>query len=891
MILKNCNSGMQGDIGALLLKLVFVLMFSTVVFADGSLFSQSMIEKCAPALYSTRQSDTPKPLYLVLRDTAAFLSQLQSLSPRVPVTFVYAPANIAEVRISGKILFDNVIKWPEVLYADWVSKRAQEELPVPGHNLMINNVYGMHQQFPAFNGGGIAVSVKEKLFDTADIDLHGRVNPLRIGAKQFTTHATLMASQIAGAAISDPASQGVAPGAMVSASDFAVLLPDLPAEYDAQHITVQNHSYGVGIENYYGADALAYDQSVVMQPALLHVFSAGNLGDQSGTFGPYQDIPGFANLTGSFKMAKNVLVVGAVDSFGRVLSNSSRGPAYDGRLKPDLVAFGQDGSSGAAALVSGTAAVLQQIYAVKEAGLLPPAALLRAVLTNSAHDIDPPGPDFYSGFGNLDAANAAFALENGRYGIDSVSNQEKRTFMLTIPPGQALIKITLAWDDPAASPGSITALVNDLDLKLTGPDGQSIWLPWHLNTAAFPDSLRLPANRGRDSINTIEQVSVPFPVPGMYAVQVEGKRVSGNQRFAVAYEWRAADTLRWICPVRQSPLISGKAAVLLWNGEFPDTTGRLEYRMSGDDAWSLIAENVPLHQGYFRWTPPDTLARAQLRMLINGIAYAGDPFLLAPELRLHIGLNCRDSVLLYWDRKGQASQYQVWGLGSRYMEPLLVTADTFVLLNKSLFPQSHFAVSPYEQSGSEGWRSGAPQIDNQGVGCYFTAFLAEMRTTGQVDIQLSLGTAYSLSEVALERWAGQKFEPLQSWLTPFAGTQFNAIDSMPEPGVNRYRARINLNGGANLFSDTLRVYFTGNAPVRIYPNPVSGNDILRVLVQSPSEYLEFQIFNALGELILKKRMDEEWLEVPLPALPAGIYSFGLLQAEGFVSGGKLVVKP
>jgi hypothetical protein len=37
-----------------------------------------------------------------------------------------------------------------------------------------------------------------------------------------------------------------------------------------------------------------------------------------------------------------------------------KGPAFDGRIKPEMVAFGIDGSSGAAALVSGVAILLQQ---------------------------------------------------------------------------------------------------------------------------------------------------------------------------------------------------------------------------------------------------------------------------------------------------------------------------------------------------------------------------------------------------------------------------------------------------------------------------------------------------------------------------------------------------
>src|SRR6185503_14496630 len=128
---------------------------------------------------------------------------------------------------------------------------------------------------------------------------------------------------------------------------FSNLLPESDAVYQQYNISVQNHSYGTAIENYYGAEAVAYDASVIARPFLLHVFSAGNSGTNTNTNGPYAGVNGFANITGSLKMAKNIITVGHVDSFGVVLPPSSKGPAYDGRLEPGLVAFSEDGSSGA----------------------------------------------------------------------------------------------------------------------------------------------------------------------------------------------------------------------------------------------------------------------------------------------------------------------------------------------------------------------------------------------------------------------------------------------------------------------------------------------------------------------------------------------------------------
>lgn len=68
------------------------------------------------------------------------------------------------------------------------------------------------------------------------------------------------------------------PQAHFTSSDFTNLLPDAATLFGSNNIHVQNHSYGVAIENYYGNEAYAYDQHVHQNPTLVHVFSAGNMG-------------------------------------------------------------------------------------------------------------------------------------------------------------------------------------------------------------------------------------------------------------------------------------------------------------------------------------------------------------------------------------------------------------------------------------------------------------------------------------------------------------------------------------------------------------------------------------------------------------------------------------
>ena len=97
---------------------------------------------------------------------------------------------------------------------------------------------------------------------------------------------------------------------------------------------------------------------------MLVVVSAGNEGSK-----PWKYISAPAD-------ADSVLTVGAVDSLGVIASFSSRGPAADGRIKPDVVALGastyvlnlagnvvkSNGTSFSGPMMAGFAAVVWQAY-------------------------------------------------------------------------------------------------------------------------------------------------------------------------------------------------------------------------------------------------------------------------------------------------------------------------------------------------------------------------------------------------------------------------------------------------------------------------------------------------------------------------------------------------
>ncbi|MDX1912093.1 MAG: S8 family serine peptidase [Saprospiraceae bacterium] len=755
------------------------------------------------------------------------------------------------------------------------------ELSVPGHNLFVNRIAAQQNRQPAFDGRGIVLSIKEFRFDSNDVDLRGRTTFSPNAAANLTTHANIMATLAGGAGNTDLSGRGAAPGCSLISSSFVGLQPD--PDYADRQISVQNHSYGVDIQSWYGERAATYDQTTARYPPLLHVFSAGNKGTLSADTGVYAGIQGFANITGEFKMAKNALVAGATDSFGNVWSLSSRGPAGDGRIKPDLVAFGQDGTSGAAALVSGAAAVLQQtLYELDDT--LPRADLVRAVLLAGADDIAPPGPDFHSGFGSLNLKNAVDICLKRQYRCAGINTGQSLSFPLVLPAPMHRVRITLAWNDPPAVTYSQKTLLNDLQLRLYDPAGNE-YRPLVLNTAPHPDSLALPARPGQDSLNNLEQVYLEFPTTGTWEIKVSAGQLQGSQSFALAWSEAGSDNFEWIYPLQNDPCPAGESVLLRWENTLSDSLTQLLWKPADATEWQFVADSVDLQKGWRRWRVPDTFTVAQLRIQAGSRTFDSEPFLIAKRLRMELGFDCPDSVMLYWNALHPAANYQLYGLGERYMEPLLTVTDTLVVLPKNQFRQERFAVSAVF-GGIRGARSPAPDIHNQGIACFFRHFFAVPHPAGGADLVLELGTFYGLTSIQWEKWQAGTFIPLLEEIAD--RNAFSYRDEQLLPGANTYRVRLRRSDGQLVYSEPATLYDAGPANWFVFPNPAPVNGALQVLTRTEEDAM-FRLSNLLGQTVLEQVLPGEQIFISLEDLAAGVYVYAI-EANGQTLGkGKLVI--
>jgi subtilisin family serine protease len=253
--------------------------------------------------------------------------------------------------------------------------------------------------------------------------------------------------------------------------------------------------------------------------------------------------------------AKNVIAVGAMQVVGGETisaSFSSRGPAKDGRVKPDVVARGtgvlstvpggvygvKQGTSMASPAVTGIAALLTEQWRKTFAGATPSAPQLKAVIIAGADDIGNPGPDYTFGFGLANAKNAADLIiaddgEGKRIATMTLDQGATDSHRLRVSETQNL-RVVLTWADPAIlilpdeEALAPKALVNDLDVRIIGPTGTET-----LAYVLDKNQVEALATRGVNTIDNTEMVEIPNAAPGIYEAIVTGSNVADGPQKAV----------------------------------------------------------------------------------------------------------------------------------------------------------------------------------------------------------------------------------------------------------------------------------------------------------------------------------------------------------------------
>ena len=349
---------------------------------------------------------------------------------------------------------------------------------------------------------------------------------------------------------------------------------------------VMNNSWGsvyTGFKGEYNSEAKLYDTLSGKYPDFLILFAAGNENYEFSTRN---------NCTlGMEAVAKNSVTVGAAESYhpeftttygqlyGRTLDSSSpyyndkigepynqtqqgmacfssRGPAKDGRAKPDIAAPGtfinsvealyddvnqgerksyytyDHGTSMASPLTAGSAACVLQYLKENIDISSPSSALIKAVLINGARnmgkgqftnrtEIPEVTPNCVNGFGHVNlnesldpSCGELFAMEG------TIEETGKAVSYFFTKESEGPVSATLCWTDYPGTVGAQLALVNDLDIVVS--DGENEYYSGG-------------QSESNDHINNIERCQVgDFPTDSIIEIRVSGVNImEGPQAFAL----------------------------------------------------------------------------------------------------------------------------------------------------------------------------------------------------------------------------------------------------------------------------------------------------------------------------------------------------------------------
>lgn len=534
-----------------------------------------------------------------------------------------------------------------------------------------------------FNGDGVGVLVRDDGAVGPHIDFQGRLlNQNGVSAPLSGTHGDGVAGIIGGAGNLDPTKKGMAAGSDVYVINYVNHFQDqtLPL-FQNENVTITNSSYSDGCNEGYTNASQTVDKQIFENPTLMHVFSAGNSNSQDCGYGAGTQ---WGNITGGHKMGKNAIATANLQADADLESTSSRGPAYDGRLKPDISAHGAGqnstdpnnsyqvfgGTSAAAPGIAGCLAQLTQAYREMNNTNDVPTALLKTALLNTANEMGRTGPDFKFGWGHVNNYRALKLLEEHRYTDDVVNQNGVKQHQIAIPDGVKEAKIMVYWADPAAQPNAAMALINDIDITVTGPAG-NIYLPWKLNPTPNPITLDIPAGKGRDSLNNMEQVSVIEPAAGTYTINVEGFAVPfGPQRYYVAWEF-LKDEIKITYPAGGEGFVPGLSEFIRWDAPQSTTPFTLQYSVNGGNSYTTIGQPAAGARS-FLWSVPN-LVSGNVKIVLSrgGQSDTTDHQLSISPLpsALKVVRMCPDSVTLGWNAVGTDTvAYDLFVLGEKYME-------------------------------------------------------------------------------------------------------------------------------------------------------------------------------------------------------------------------------
>ncbi|MBK6832665.1 MAG: S8 family serine peptidase [Flavobacteriales bacterium] len=629
----------------------------------------------------------------------------------------------ASVRDLRRLLADPRVQWMEPL------PEAGEPEDLRGRAYhRVNRLGPVIPDGTGLDGEDVVVVVNDDGFVGPHVDFKGRTEQSEVLDDMTGGHGDMVAGIIGAAGNIDPRAVGMAPACSLIIAPYLSELPSTVTLHQNADAMIFNSSYSNGCNAGYTEVTQQVDDEVVNNPSIMQVFSAGNDGETDCDYGAGS---GWGNITGGHKTGKNVIATANLTDVDGLVGSSSRGPSADGRIKPDISAFGNgqqsnapdhaymtgSGTSAAAPGIAGVLALLYQGWRSTHGGADPPSALMKAFLLNTADDLGNTGPDYKYGWGAVNGERAWRAILEDRWTSVLVDDGQVPGVSIDVPAGAAALRVMAYWMDPAGELLAASALVNDIDLAAVDPNGNG-HMPWSLSIDPNPTALNTPATNGADHLNNMEQVMVANPVPGTWNFPVYGFDVPvGPQEVFIVYEFMPR-TIDIVWPGNGERLATDATPRFRWDTPDRSTPVTIRYSTNGGGAWNSFT--LASGQRFFDLAIGDTVLN-DLRIRVEQGSWADERsgiITMRTPVQLAVPVNCVDSALLQWPAVQYAESYIVHKLGDRYMQAVdTITSTSYWFTGLNAIHEDRFAVTAIAPGGIVGERSIAIARPHDLVNC------------------------------------------------------------------------------------------------------------------------------------------------------------------------------